>query len=255
MLTISNLHVEVNHKEVLKGVNLSIPDHEVHALFGPNGSGKSVLISTIMGFPEYQITKGEISYKGNPLNELEINERVKLGISVLEQRPPTIKGVELGNLARMILENGPHSSASVEALAECYGMSRFFKRDINDGFSGGEIKKSELFLLILAQPDFILLDEPDSGVDPEHLRIIGQMINNSLGIELTPGEKCKPGRKKAGIIATHSAAILDFIHTDKAHIMMDGKIKCTGNPGVMMEQIREFGYAYCIDCQQNKEEA
>lgn len=251
MLKIKNLHVNVKGKKVLKGINLIIPDHEVHALFGPNGSGKSVLISTIMGYPEYQITKGEILFNGAEINNLDINERVKLGISAMEQRPPTIKGVKLGNLANMIVGMGEKNIQSVTDLSEKYEMNIFLDRDINDGFSGGEMKKAELFLLLLARPSFIVLDEPDSGVDPEHLRTIGKMINQSLNIKDLPGELCRSKKKFSGIIATHSAAILDYVFTDKAHIMIDGQIKCSGNSTSMMNQIREYGYEYCIKCQQS----
>ncbi len=252
MLTISDLHVEVEGKEILKGIDLNVPDHEVHALFGPNGSGKSVLISTIMGYPEYEITKGQISYKNQSINNMGIDERVKLGISFLEQRPPTIKGVKLGDLANIILQNnsGKKKDLKTDELIERFGMNKFLNRNINEGFSGGEIKKSEIFLLIITQPGFIILDEPDSGVDPEHLKTIGQMINESLNLKKAQEQHLLKMRR-SGLIATHSAAILDYLHTDKAHILVDGKIKCSGNPGIMMDQIREHGYEYCIKCQQN----
>ncbi len=252
MLTINNLHVSIENKEVLKGVDLNIPDNEAHALFGPNGSGKSVLISTIMGYPEYEITEGEIVYNGELVNDMEIDERVKLGISALEQRPPTIKGVKLGALVDMILHNSPDNDFDVKGLTERFGMEKFLSRNINEGFSGGEIKKSEIFLLIIAQPSFVILDEPDSGVDPEHLRLIGKMINESLNLRKTSEHRYNMGMRRSGLIATHSAAILDYIHTDKAHILVDGRIKCSGNPGLMMDQIREEGYDYCIECQQNQ---
>ncbi len=251
MLEIKNLHVNVEGNEVLKGINLTIPDNEVHALFGPNGSGKSVLISTIMGYPEYEITKGEILYNGELINEKKIDERVRLGISALEQRPPTIKGVRLGSLANMILQNGNYNDINYKELIEHFEMDKFLDRNINEGFSGGEIKKSEIFLLILIQPSFVILDEPDSGVDPEHLKTIGQMINQSLSIKAIEQKEGKNIRK-SGLITTHSASILDYIHTDKAHILVDGKIKCTGNPGIMMKQIREKGYEYCIRYQKSE---
>ncbi|NCC73040.1 MAG: ATP-binding cassette domain-containing protein [Sphingobacteriia bacterium] len=249
MLIITDLHVEINHKEVLKGINLSVPEHEVHALFGPNGSGKSVLISVIMGYPEFQITKGEIVFNGIRINNLTIDERVRMGISAMEQRPPVIKGVTLGKLAEMMVRTAKRNVNDITGLSGQYDMNRFLGRDINDGFSGGEIKKAEMFSLILARPSFVILDEPDSGVDPEHLKTIGKMINQSLNIRDIPGERCKQWDKNSGIIATHSAAVLDYVHTDKAHIMIDGQIKCTGNTVVLMTQIRDYGYEYCIKCQ------
>lgn len=254
MLEISNLHVKVAGKEVLKGVDLHIPDHETHALFGPNGSGKSVLISTIMGYPEYEITEGEIFYNGVLINDMEIDERVRLGVSALEQRPPTIKGVKLGSLVEMVLQNSPDRQFDIKELINRFGMDKFLNRNINEGFSGGEIKKSEIFLLIIAQPQFVILDEPDSGVDPEHLKLIGEMINESLNFKKIEESHFNMKERRSGIIATHSAAILDYLYTDKAHILVEGKIKCSGNSEIMMQQIREYGYEYCIKCQQNKTE-
>lgn len=254
MLEISNLHVTVDGKEVLKGIDLAIPSHETHALFGPNGSGKSVLISTIMGFPEYEVTEGEIRYNGSLINEMDIDERVKLGISALEQRPPTIKGVKLGALVDMVLQNSPNNHFDVNELIARFGMEKFLNRNINEGFSGGEIKKSEIFLLIIAQPSFVILDEPDSGVDPEHLKLISEMINESLNLKKTSEHRFNMKKRRSGLIATHSAAILDYLHTDKAHILVNGKIKCSGNPGIMMAQIKEYGYSHCIKCQLNKQE-
>lgn len=246
MLTINNLHVTIRNKEVLKGVNLRIPDNEVHALFGANGSGKSVLISTIMGYPDYKITQGNILFNEQEINNLSINERVKLGLGVSEQRPPTIRGVKLRNLLNLLAPEKMQDEKLMEKIEGQFNMKQFLDRNINDGFSGGEIKKTELFLLMMTRPDFLILDEPDSGVDPEHLKKIGTMINDILHKE---SNQHSPVARNSGLIATHSAVILDYVHTDKAHIMLDGKIRCSGNPAVMMEQIRENGYKYCIQCQ------
>jgi Fe-S cluster assembly ATP-binding protein len=250
MLTISDLHVEVDGKEVLKGLDLTIPDHEVHALFGPNGSGKSVLISTIMGYPEYKITQGEIIFNGQNINQLSIDERVRQGIGASEQRPPTIKGVKLENLLELLVPGKMKEEAFKVEMVERFNMGKFLDRDINDGFSGGEIKKSELFLMLVTKPKFLILDEPDSGVDPEHLKKIGEMINETLSKNDKVKDYCDPVARNSGLIATHSASILTYVHTDKAHVMLDGRIRCNGNPAVMMEQIRSKGYSYCIRCQQ-----
>ncbi|TAJ12127.1 ABC transporter ATP-binding protein [Marinilabiliaceae bacterium JC017] len=249
MLSISDLHVSVENKEILKGVNLHIPKNEVHALFGPNGSGKSVLLSTIMGFPEYKILQGKIMFKGEDINQLSIDERVKLGIAISEQRPPTISGVKLRSLIEL-LASERKDDAFIEDMVERFNMAKFLNRNINDGLSGGEIKKSELFLAMVARPAFLVLDEPDSGVDPEHLKKIGAMINEIIQQGNQGKISCDPLAKNSGLIATHSAAILNYIHTDKAHVMLNGQIRCSGNPGVMMEQIRLNGYKYCIRCQQ-----
>jgi Fe-S cluster assembly ATP-binding protein len=248
MLCINNLYVEVESKKILKGVNLQIPNNEVHSLFGPNGSGKSVLISTIMGYPEYKITQGEITYNNTNINELDIDERVELGLGISEQRPPTIKGLKLRNLMELLSKN----KSCTDELIERYDLEKFLDRNINDGLSGGEIKKSELFLTLLSRPSFLILDEPDSGVDPEHLKRISEMINEALQRNKS-GELKNIGRN-SGLIATHSASILDYVHTDKAHIMLNGKICCSGNPQIMMDQIRKHGYNFCISCQQSNSE-
>ena len=250
MLTIRNLHVSVQGKEILHGINLEIPDGEVHALFGPNGSGKSVMIMTIMGYPEYNVTQGQILVNNQDISELSIDERVKLGIGVSEQRPPTIKGIKFRNLFDLLMPKNKDERIYINKMMEKFRIEKFLDRDINDGLSGGEIKQSELFLVLISKPKFLILDEPDSGVDPEHLKMIGKMINESLRNKkyknTSPQAKLN---RNAGIIATHSAAILDYISTDKAHVMLNGIIKCSGNPGIMMQQIKKYGYEYCIKCQ------
>lgn len=134
-----------------------------------------------------------------------------------------------------------------------FHLERFLDRKINDGLSGGEIKQSELFLVFTVQPKFLLLDEPDSGVDPEHLKKIARMINESLRDKCIRQDLPQAHlHRNAGLIVTHSAAILNFIHTDKAHVMINGKIKCNGNSGIMMDQIRNRGYAYCVWCQKKQ---
>ncbi len=227
MIEIRNLHVEINNKEVLKGVNLNIPDNEVHSLFGPNGSGKSVLISTIMGYPEYEITNGEILFNGQNITDLNIGERVRIGIGVSEQRPPVIKGGKLRNLVDLLAPGKMQDEKFREEIRERFNMEQFLDRNINDGLSGGEIKKSELFLLMLTKPEFLILDEPDSGVDPEHLKKIGAMINETLQkkIQVNGKKQCNPLVRNSGLIATHSASILNYVYTNKAHIMLDGKIQ------------------------------
>lgn len=247
------MHVSVQGKEILHGVNLHIPDGEVHALFGPNGSGKSVMIMTILGYPEYAVTRGQILFDNQDVTGLTIDKRVKLGIGVSEQRPPTIKGVKLRNLLNLLVPKDEEGRAYADKMIKRFQIERFLDRDINDGLSGGEIKQSELFLVLISNPKFLILDEPDSGVDPEHLKKIGRMINESLrDKKIENGIPRAHLSRNAGLIVTHSAAILDFIHTDRAHLMLDGTIKCSGNPGIMMDQIRDQGYAYCIRCQKGK---
>jgi Fe-S cluster assembly ATP-binding protein len=247
MLEIRNLHVSIGDKEILQGVNLSIPDGEVHALFGPNGSGKSVLIMSILGYPEYTITQGEIILDDQDLLGLEINDRAKLGLAVSEQRPPTIKGVKLKDLFELIVPDDEAGKAYAGEMVKKFNLERFLERDINDGLSGGEIKQSEITLALITRPKFLILDEPDSGVDPIQLKKLGNMINESLRKKQFDPPKCNL-KRNAGLIVTHSASILEYVHTDKAHLLINGKIQCSGNPRIMMDQIKTHGYEYCIKC-------
>lgn len=249
MLLIEDLHVEVYGKEILHGVNLEVPAGEVHALFGPNGAGKSVMNMTIMGYPDYEITGGKIVMNGEVINDLSIEERVELGIAISEQRPPTIKGVKLKNLFELLIPEGDPRKQFSEDMIEKFRIDRFLERNINEGLSGGEIKQSELFLVLITQPKLLMLDEPDSGVDPEVMKKIGSMVNESFRDHSIPNFQGGEVLRHSGLIATHSASILNYIETDRAHILMDGKIRCSGNSREMMMQIREKGFEYCIECQ------
>jgi Fe-S cluster assembly ATP-binding protein len=248
MLEVKDLHVSIEDREILHGINLSIPDGEVHALFGPNGSGKSVLIMSILGYPEYSVTQGEIYLDGQDILGLDINERVNLGLAVSEQRPPTIKGVKLKDLFELLIPDDAEGRAYAEEMVDKFNLERFLERDINDGLSGGEIKQSELSLVLITRPKFLILDEPDSGVDPIQLKKVGNMINETLRekhYDLPKGNL----KRNAGLIVTHSASVLDYVHTDRAHLLINGRIHCNGNPRIMMNQIRSHGYEYCIKCQ------
>ena len=248
ILEIQNLHVSIESKEVLHGINLTIPDGEVHALFGPNGSGKSTLMMTIMGYPEYIITKGKIIFEGKEISKLDITERAKLGIGVSQQRPPTIKGVKLRQVLDYFIKLNPDRKEYFNDMIKKFNMGKFIDRDINSGFSGGEIKRSELFQILITSQKFLMMDEPDSGVDPEQLAVIGNVVNECLKIK---DEKKYKIERNAGLIITHSGNILDYVHTDKAHLLLNGVIHCNGNPGIMMDQIKKKGYVFCINCQKN----
>ena len=255
MLSVIDLQVSIQGKTILNGVNLHVPDGEVHALFGPNGSGKSVMMMTIMGYPGYEVQKGRIIVEGRDITRMSIDERVRLGIGISEQRPPVIKGVKLRDVARLILpDKGPDDHTG--GIASAFDVERFLDRDINDGLSGGESKQTELFLMLLTHPKLLLLDEPDSGVDPEHLRQVGRLINTSLRHRTMAGDKqgASPrAAQKAGLISTHSAEILEYVQADKAHLMMEGRIKCSGDPSLMMGHIRKQGYDYCVSCLESEQ--
>ena len=240
MLHIEDLHVKVGEKEVLHDINLHISEGETHVLLGPNGSGKTTLLMTIMGFSNYTITEGKIQFKGEDVTKMHAHERAKRGIGMLFQRPPTISGLKLGKLLTAISQT---KDENITKLAESVHMDTFLERDINKGFSGGEIKRSEVLQLMIQQPDFIMLDEPESGVDLENISLIGTAIGSLL-------EKDKHiiKRQKSGLVITHTGYILDYLETDRGHVMCDGQIKCHGNPREILQDIKQRGYKECLEC-------
>jgi Fe-S cluster assembly ATP-binding protein len=193
LLAIENLTVEIAEKEVLQDVNLMIGHGETHVLFGKNGSGKTTLLMAIMGFSGCRIIKGKITFKDIDITHLPINERARLGIGMSFQRPPTIRGVKVHDLIRTFNNNGEET---IEQIVNSLHFKEFMERDINLGFSGGEIKKSELLQLIVQNPELILLDEPESGVDLENIKIIGRVIKKLLQKNL------RRQRFKAGLVIT-----------------------------------------------------
>lgn len=261
MIRVDDLHVRVGDKDIIRGVDLYVPDGELHALFGPNGTGKSVLLSALMGYPQYETVRGRIELCGRDLTGLPIHERARLGLGMAEQRPPTVKGVRLRDLVDLIVPPDSPSRPYAEEAADRYGVRRFFDRAVNDGLSGGESKCAELYLLLIGKPRFVILDEPDSGVDPEHLKIIAAMIRECVrgdpSAKAEPGPDGSPGRRlelppcmvhNAGLLVTHSAAILEYLPVDRAHLLLDGRVRCSGNPRILMERIKERGYEQCVRC-------
>jgi Fe-S cluster assembly ATP-binding protein len=240
MLHIEDLHVNIGEKEVLHDINLHINEGETHVLLGPNGSGKTSLLMAIMGFTNYTITQGKIRFKGEDVTAMHAHERAQRGIGMLFQRPPTISGLKLGKLLTAISRT---KNEDIATLAASVHMDKFLERDINKGFSGGEIKRSEVLQLMIQKPDFIMLDEPESGVDLENISLIGTAIGSLL-------EKDKHiiKRQKSGLIITHTGYILDYIETDRGHVMCDGQIKCHGNPREILQDIKLRGYKECLEC-------
>jgi Fe-S cluster assembly ATP-binding protein len=245
ILEAKGLCVEVDGRELLHDLELTIPDGEVHALLGPNGSGKTTLMMTIIGYPEYRVTKGQILFDGQDVAELDITERARLGIGVSQQRPPTIAGVKLRQILDFVVANAPQRAREIDELARGFQVETFLERDVNACLSGGEIKRSELFQLLITYPRFVMMDEPDSGVDLEAMSLIGQMTNELLA----RNHATRPKERRAGLIITHTGNILDHVYADKAHIMVDGAIGCSGNPHILLDQIRECGYEECIRCE------
>ena len=240
MLDIKDLHVKVGDKEVLHDINLHIGEGETHVLLGPNGSGKTTLLMTIMGYSNYTITEGKILFKGEDVTKMMAHERAERGIGMLFQRPPTISGLKLGKLLTAISRT---KQENIPELAKSLHMDKFLERDINKGFSGGEIKRSEVLQLMIQNPDFIMLDEPESGVDIENISLIGTAIGSLL-----EKDKHIVKRQKSGLVITHTGYILDYLETDRGHVMCDGQIRCHGNPREILKDIKQHGYKECLEC-------
>jgi Fe-S cluster assembly ATP-binding protein len=242
MLEIKNLSVSVEDKKIIHDVNMTIQNGETHVLFGPNGAGKSTLLMAIMGFPKYRVTSGSISFKGKDITNLTVDERARLGIGMSFQRPPVVRGVKTRDVVAACLKEGGDGD-TISKLAEKTDLNDFLERDINYGFSGGEIKRSELMQLMAQKPELTLLDEPESGVDLVNIALIGELMNELL-------EKNCPiqYRKCMGLIITHTGHILDYVNARTGYVMCDGTIGCVGDPHEMLATIREKGYDECIKC-------
>ncbi len=247
LLEVRDLCVAVDGQEILHDINLAVPEGEVHALLGPNGSGKTSLMMAIMGFSDYEVCRGQIIFAGEDIAELDLTQRARLGIGVAQQRPPTIAGVKLRQILDYAIAVAPQWTDEVEALVGAANMEPFLDRDVNAGLSGGEIKRSELLQLLATHPRFAMMDEPDSGVDMESLELVGDMVNL-----LFSSDPAHPVKRRAGIIITHTGRILDYVYADKAHVMLDGRIGCSGNPRIIFDHVCESGYTECVRCLNEK---
>jgi Fe-S cluster assembly ATP-binding protein len=242
MLEIEDLHVNVGDREILHDINLRIENGETHVLLGPNGSGKSSLLMTIMGFANFVVTEGTIRFNGEDITGLPVHERASRGLGIMFQRPPTISGLKLGKLLQVTSGN---NDQEVTENARYMHMDKFLDRDVNRGFSGGEIKRSEVLQLLVQDPAFVMLDEPESGVDLENIALIGHAIGKLLEKDIHI-----VNRKKSGLVITHTGYILDYLDADRGHVMCDGEIKCHGNPRDILKEIQARGYRECMECQQ-----
>jgi Fe-S cluster assembly ATP-binding protein len=237
MLKVEDLWVSVGNKEVLKGINFSLKYGEIHTLFGPNGAGKTSFMMTLMGFPRYKIEQGKIYFKGEEITDKDVYERARLGLGISFQRPPTVRGVTLRKMIE-IISNKEEFIEDIEKL----NLSGHLDRGLNDGFSGGEMKRSELLQLIVQRPDLVLIDEPESGVDIENIAIVGDAINTLLG-----KDKVKE-QKRSAIIITHTGYILDYVNADRGYILFEGNLVCGGNPRDILSEIKKHGYRRCAEC-------
>jgi Fe-S cluster assembly ATP-binding protein len=232
ILEMQDVAIEVSGKKILEDVNLEIPEGEVHVLLGPNGSGKSSLLMAVLGIPSYRVSSGCILFKGKDVTHMPVNERVKLGISVAFQNPPAIRGVKLGGILDHLM---PNEQEVRTLLDKVKFPPEFLIRDVNLGFSGGEVKKSEVLQVLAQGGDFVMLDEPDSGVDVENLQVVGNLINDML-------------TRKSALLITHQGHILRYVNADKAHVLINGRIACSGEPVNILTQILNEGYSWCMKC-------
>lgn len=241
-LSIEELTVEVEGREILHNVGLTMKLGETHVLFGPNGSGKTTLLMTIMGFPKYRVIRGRIVFQGRDITGWPLDERARLGIGMSFQRPPVVRGVKTRDMVAACL-GGEAGGQRIGQLAEQAKLEDFLDREINYGFSGGEIKRSELMQLLAQRPTLTLVDEPESGVDLVNIALIGELLNSLLE------KDCPiPERRCMGLIITHTGHILDYVNARTGYVMCDGVIGCEGDPREILATIREKGYQECINC-------
>jgi len=250
MLSIKNLHASIGDKEILKGINLEVKAGEIHAIMGPNGAGKSTLASIIAGNENYEVTEGEISLDGEDLSELAPEERAHKGVFLSFQYPVEIPGVSVTNFIRTAINetrkaNKKEEMPSNEMLkvirekSELLEIDRkFLSRSLNEGFSGGEKKRNEIFQMAMLEPKLAILDETDSGLDIDALRIVANGVN-----------KLKSD-KNAIIVITHYQRLLDYIVPDFVHVLYNGKIVKSGDASLALE-LEEKGY----DWIKNEQEA
>ena len=242
-LEIQNLHVAIEDREILKGVNLTVTQGEVHALMGPNGTGKSTLAYAIMGHPSYQVTEGKILFKGKNLVGMSPDERAHMGIFMAFQYPVAIPGVTVANFLRTAI-NAQRKSRDPNykgiSIPEFRRMlmekmdllkmdHKFAARYLNEGFSGGEKKRAEVLQMAALQPEIAVMDETDSGLDIDALRIVSEGVNSLRGPNL------------GVLVITHYQRILNYIKPDYVHIMMDGRIVETGDAD-LAQHLEEQGY-------------
>ncbi|PJI08712.1 MULTISPECIES: Fe-S cluster assembly ATPase SufC [Clostridium] len=238
LLQINNIHAEADGKEILKGLNLTVGKGEIHVVMGPNGAGKSTLMNVIMGHPRYKITDGNINFEGEDITDLKTDERARKGIFLSFQSPEEVAGITVGDLLRSARTQATGKPIKFMAfrkeLKEKMSLlemnEKYSERDLNVGFSGGEKKKNEILQMLMLNPKLAILDETDSGLDVDAVKIVSKGIskfkneNNSL------------------LIITHNSKILESLKPDFVHVLLDGKIVKNGDISLMNE-INEKGFA------------
>ena len=245
VLEVRDLEVEVQGQHILKGLNLTVGEGEVHAIMGPNGSGKSTLANVLAGKPGYEIVGGELIYQGNNIHELEPHERAHAGIFLAFQYPVEIPGVSNMEFLKACLDSQAHARGEeqpnaaallkqVRELASSLDLNPdFLKRGVNEGFSGGEKKRNEIMQMLLMNPSLAVLDETDSGLDIDALQTVAQGVNRFKS------------ESNAVVLITHYQRLLDHIVPDYVHVLADGKIIESGDKGLALE-LEKKGYAWLV---------
>ena len=227
-LEIKDLHVSIDDKEILKGVNLTINTGEIHAIMGPNGTGKSTLSSAIMGHPSYEVTQGEVLLDGVNILELEVDERAKAGLFLAMQYPSEITGVTNADFMRSAINAKREEGQEINLMQFIKKLDKemdfldidqdMAQRYLNEGFSGGEKKRNEILQLMMLEPKFAILDEIDSGLDIDALKVVSKGINQMRGEDF------------GALMITHYQRLLNYITPDKVHVMYGGKVVKSGGP-------------------------
>ncbi|MDA7684181.1 Fe-S cluster assembly ATPase SufC [Akkermansiaceae bacterium] len=240
-LTIENLQASVDGTPILKGLNLEIPAGEVHAVMGPNGSGKSTLSKVIAGHDDYEVTGGRVLLDGVDIAELEVDERSRAGIFLAFQYPAEVPGVSNANFLRAALQARMPDGEEIDAVAFYKSMyakmdelemdRKFTKRAVNEGFSGGEKKRNEILQMMMLDPRYALLDETDSGLDIDALKVVAKGVNSMRSPQ------------RGFLVITHYQRLLDYIKPDKVHVMSDGQIVKSGGAELALE-LEENGYDF-----------
>lgn len=240
-LEIKDLHVSIEDKEILKGVNLTINTGEIHAIMGPNGTGKSTLSSAIMGHPSYEVTKGEVLLDGVNILELEVDERAKAGLFLAMQYPSEITGVTNADFMRSAINAKREEGQEINLMQFIKKLDKemdfldidqdMAQRYLNEGFSGGEKKRNEILQLMMLEPKFAILDEIDSGLDIDALKIVSKGINQMRGEDF------------GALMITHYQRLLNYITPDKVHVMYGGKVVKSGGPE-LAKRLEEEGYEW-----------
>lgn len=240
-LEIKDLHVSIEDKEILKGVNLTINTDEIHAIMGPNGTGKSTLSSAIMGHPSYEVTKGEVLLDGVNILELEVDERAKAGLFLAMQYPSEITGVTNADFMRSAINAKREEGQEINLMLFIKKLDKnmdfldidkdMAQRYLNEGFSGGEKKRNEILQLMMLEPKFAILDEIDSGLDIDALKVVSKGINQMRGENF------------GALMITHYQRLLNYITPDKVHVMYAGKVVKSGGPE-LAKRLEEEGYEW-----------